>query len=72
VSEQLFPSGDWDRDDDRATTLVAELSEQLLDAISRPDHNWPTLNQQTLELHEIANAMAQLYTRGGGPRPADR
>jgi hypothetical protein len=64
MSEQVFPSGDWASDDDRATTLVADLLEQLLEAISRPGHDWPALNRQTDALDEIAAAMATAYPAG--------
>ena len=64
VSEQVFPSGSWASDDDRATTLASELLEQLLDAISRPGHDWPALNAQVQELSEIATAMATIYPPG--------
>jgi hypothetical protein len=64
MSEQVFPSGSWASDDDRATTLVADLLEQLLDAISRPGHDWPALSRQMRALCEIAAAMAAAYPPG--------
>jgi len=64
MSEQTFPSGNWASDDDRATTLVAALLEELLDSISRPDHDWPALSRKTHVLSEIAAAMAAMYPAG--------
>jgi hypothetical protein len=69
VSEQVFPSGDWASDDGRATTLAADLLEQLLDAISRPGHDWPALNRQTQTLSELAAAMAAAYPAGADATP---
>jgi hypothetical protein len=67
--ERVFPSGDWAVDDDRATTLAAELLEQLLDTISRPGHDWPSLSRQTHALSEIAAAMASAYPAGADATP---
>ena len=66
MSEQVFPSGNWVSDDALATTLVADLLEQLLDVVSRPGHDWPAVSAQTQELSEIAAAMATAYPRGSG------
>lgn len=61
MSEQVFPSGSWASDDDRATTLVSDLLEELLDAISRPGHDWRALNVETQKLSRITAAMASAY-----------
>jgi hypothetical protein len=68
VSERVFPSGVWASDDDRATTLVCELLEQLLEEISRPSHYWPGVNQQTGMLREITAVMATTYPVQNGPK----
>ena len=68
MSEHTFPSGTWTSDDDRATTLVCELLEELLDTISRPSHDWPALHRQTQALSEIAAVMATTYPTDAGPR----
>jgi hypothetical protein len=64
VSEQVFPSGDWTTDDDRATALVSELLERLLEAISRPAHDWPELSRQATEIAHIAEVMARSQPTG--------
>ena len=61
MSEQVFPSGSWGSDDDLATTLVSDLLEELLEAISRPGHDWPAVNIETQKLSRITAAMAAAY-----------
>ncbi len=68
MSERVFPSGTWEADDDRATTLVCDLLAGLLDAVSRPVHDWPALRRQTDTLLEITAAMATAYPVRGGPK----
>jgi hypothetical protein len=68
MSERVFPSGNWPSDDDLATTLVSDLLERLLDAISRPGHDWPALNAQTQDLSNTTAAMATAYPRNADAR----
>ncbi len=67
MDEHTFPSGDWSVDDARATTGAADLAEEILDAISRPAHDWPALSLRTSALDELVTAMALRYPRRDGP-----
>jgi hypothetical protein len=40
MAEHVFPHGEPPDDDARATEIAAGLAERLLDAISRPQHDW--------------------------------
>lgn len=64
MSEQVFPSGDWQADDAWATNRVAELAELVVDQIMEPDHDWASLRDHTLELDGVTHAMARRYPRG--------
>lgn len=65
MSEHVFPSGDWEADDETATERVASLAELILDQVSRPAHDWPRLRRSTGALDAVALAMAARYPRGG-------
>jgi hypothetical protein len=65
MSEQVFPSGDWITDDDRATMRVAELAESVLDEMIEPAHDWPRVRKHTLELDSVVAVMAKRYPKGG-------
>ena len=67
VSEQVFPSGDWAVDDDRATDLVADRLELLMEILSWPDHDWSELEFQARGLHEVTRLMADRYHGRGAP-----
>ena len=69
MSERVFPSGVWEADDDRATMIVCDLLEALLDDVSRPAHDWPALRRQTETLLGITVGMATAYPAQGGPKP---
>jgi hypothetical protein len=65
MSEQVFPSGDWITDDDWATMRVAGLAESVLEEMIEPEHDWPRLREQTMELDSVAAVMAKRYPQSG-------
>jgi len=65
MGEHTFPSGDFDTDDGYATTRACDLAEGLLDALSRPAHNWRAIDAESGELHELSAAMAARYGADG-------
>ena len=61
MGEHLFPSDAWKADDANATVVIADVTESILDMISRPDHDWAALHLQAEVLHAVTSLMAERY-----------
>jgi hypothetical protein len=66
MDEHLFPSDAWAADDADATALIADMTEAILDLISRPDHNWTELHRQAEGVHAVTSLMVERYGDGRG------
>jgi hypothetical protein len=66
MDEHLFPSDAWEADDANATSLIADVTEAILDLISRPDHDWTELHRQAAGLHVVTLLMVERYGDGRG------
>jgi hypothetical protein len=64
MDEHLFPSGAWAADDANATSLIAHITEAILDMISRPDHNWTELHRQAAGLYAVTSLMVERHGDG--------
>ena len=61
MDEHPFPSDAWVVDDANATALIADLTEAIVDTISRPDHNWTALHRRAEGVHAVTSLMAERY-----------
>jgi hypothetical protein len=71
VSERLFPSDDHSFHDSRATTLAAELAEELLDELSRSGHSWRKMSGLASQLAELTARMARMEAGGSWSNPEE-